>query len=157
MAVQLHGIDEEIQYRKKTVLNKQGAILEHFLYSEKCICLNFLRHIELLLNILIGSGVTVILLLILWSSLAADTSMEKQECQEKKAALASWQMRVVMASLDRAHVLLKEVIFCHNNLSLKSLVLKGTCDKIRSSRVVCRAFQEKPRPLSLSSAQSLHY
>lgn len=84
-------------------------------------------------------------------------SMEKQECQEKKAALTSWQMHVVTASLDRAHVLLKEVGFCHNNLNLNSLVLKGTYDKIRSSRVVCRAFQEKPRPLSLSSAQSLHY
>lgn len=63
----------------------------------------------------------------------------------------------LMASLGRAHMLLKEVIFCHNNWSLKSLVLKDTYNKIRSSRVVCIAFQEKPRPLSFSSAQSLLY
>lgn len=96
----------------------------------------------------------MIFLLILWSFLAADTSMEKQECQQMKAALISLQMCVITASLDRAHVPLKKGIFSHNNLSLKSLVLKGTYDKIRSSRVVCTAFQEKPRFLSLSSVQA---
>ena len=43
----------------------------------------------------------MILLLILWSFLAADTSAEMQECPPMKAALASWQMRVIMTSLDR--------------------------------------------------------
>lgn len=121
--------------------------------KEQCLSVFIFREVHLLkfprthwaftkyLNRLRGHS---ILLLILWSFLAADTSTEKQECQQMKAALTSWQMHVITASLDRAHVPLKKVTFCHNNLSLKSLVLKGAYDKSGLPELSAQPFRKSP-------------
>lgn len=58
----------------------------------------------------------MILLLILWGLLAADTSAEKQECQPVEAALASCQMCVIVASLDRFGSKTELTCFLRNSL-----------------------------------------